>query len=455
MGIVKLQPDAPAPGQTTSPITIEAPAKSIFTALVPESKINSLLKYVEGYPWTVDFYGQILNTNNTVEYFDPSTPNLTQPYYKVNKLILQVSSPLSSSYDQSNGITTITGSAITPYKITPNVGDVFIAQVDSGEDAIFIINTVTRKTHRKDTLYEISYSLYSYTSSNPNFITTLLSRVNDEYFFNSDTDFFNRDILIKPSVKEAIDRLRGFLYESQDFYFNTFAQKQTGSILIPGIQYNVYDPLLLSFISKIVDYSVLVNTSFYRYTYFSAQIDQPSLFDALLNRSASYLATINKTYNFVSASAIPNKARFGSAYHAGVDYILHPTNPDRRTEIGSVRSVDSHEFINTVKTTKNYSGAAPIIIKTTNNNQVFDKPLLHQLFEEDYYIVSKNFYEYQTDNSAYEDISYMELMIHKFLNKQAIAKEDLAIAVEKYMNWSLLHQLYLLPVMWLIVKAST
>lgn len=452
MGIIKSLPDSQLPIQVNTPSTISVPSKSIFTSLVPESKIVSLLKYIEGYPWTVDFYGQILNVNNTLKHFDPSTPNLTQSYYKISKLILQISTPLSSSYDQSTGITTITGTAIVPYGITPNVGDVFIAQVDSGEDAIFIINTVSRKTHRKNTLYEINYSLYSYTSVNPNFITTLTSRVNETYFFNNDLLTSSNKVLIQPSVKEAIDRLKAFLYSSQDYYFNTFAKKQTGSILIPGIDYTIYDPLLLNFISKIVDYSTLVNTPFYKYTYFSNYIDQPSIFDALINQSITQLSVINRTYNFTSSSSLKNKTRFGTIFHAGIDYILYPINPNTKTTIGEEESTPS--FISTIKTSKNYSTSSSMIIQTTNNNTIFNKPLLHDLFVDNYYVVSKNFYNYHSNNSLYSAISYIELLIYRFISKEAIAKEDLVLVTERYHNFSLLHQLYLLPVIWLIVKAN-
>lgn len=454
MGIVKLQPDSPVVSQTTTPSTIEEPNKSIFTALVPESKITSLLKYVEGFPWTIDYYGQLLNVNNTLENFDPSTPNLSQPYYKVNKLILQVSSPLSSNYDQTTGITTITGSAVTPYKITPNVGDVFIAQVDSGEDAIFLITSVSRKTHRKDTLYEISYSLYSYTSNNPGFITTLNGRVNDTYFFNKDSNFFNRDVLIKPSTQEAIERLKAFLHESQTYYFSTFAQKKTGSILIPGIDHTLYDPNLVNFISKIVDYSVLINSPFHQYTYFNKYIDQQSIFDLLISGSSSLLPVINKTYNFLPSSLTSNKARFGSIFHAGVDYILHPTNPNTNADIKEMSFLNTSEFINSVKTYKNYSSNSPLTIQTTNNNNIYEKNILHELFIDDYYVVSKNFYDYLEDNSKYENISFIELLIARFIKGEAIAKEDLALAVEKYHSFSLLHNLYLLPVFWLMIKAN-
>lgn len=454
MGIVKLQPDAVPATQVTTPVEIQAPAKSIFTALVPESKIASLLKYVEGYPWTVNFYGQILNTNNTVENFDPTAPNLTQPYYKVSKMILQVDSPLTSSYDQGTGLTTIQGSALTPYRITPNFGDVFIAQVDNGEDAVFHITSVSRKTHRKDTLYEVSYVLYCYTSEQPDFVEKLNQRVNDTYFFNPDTNFFNRDVLIKPSVQEAIDRLKFFLHESQQYYFATFAQRRTGSIMIPGIDKTLYDPLLVNFIAKIVDYNTLVDTPFYRFTYFDKYIDQQSIFDMLMAKSAGMKNVVNKTYNFLSSDLTDNKARFGSVYHAGVDYILYPTNPNTNADIKENSFFATASYLSSMKTAKNYNTDTPVVIKTTNNNQVYDKDVLHDLFTNDYYVVSEYFYQFLNDNTGYEEISFIELLIARFLKNEAIAKEDLALAVEKYTSWSMLHQLYLLPVMWLMIKGT-
>ena len=453
MGIVKLQPDSLPLSKTSLPEEITAPHDSIFTALVPESKVVSLLKYVEGYPWTTVYYGQILNTNNTIENFDPSTPNLTQPYYKVHGLILQVSSPLSSSYDQATGTTSITGTAITPYKITPNVGDVFIAEVDTGEDAVFIINTVTRKTHRKDTLYEISYSLYSYTSVLPEFTSTLEQRVTDSYYFNQDTDFFNRDVLIKPSIKEATDRLVQFQRESQVYYLNTFCQRSEGAILIPGTTELISDPHLVNFMSKIVDYSLLNSTRFYRFTYFDKYVDQPSIYTALIERSSALLPNINKTYSFIPTTMLSNRARLGTIFHAGIEYMLYPTNPRTNTDINDTPIDETSDFISTIKTANNYKPYTKTISVTTNNDNIYTPKILHELFVDNYYVVSENFYKYLNDQSTYADISYMELLIYKFLTGKAIAKEDLAVTIQDYPNWPLLHQLYLLPVAWLLTKS--
>jgi hypothetical protein len=455
MAIVKLQPDAAPPVTTTTPAAIPEPDKSIFTSIVPEAKIAQLLKYVEGYNWTIHYYGQILNENNTIENFDPSAPNLTQPYYEVKNLILQVSSPLTSNYDPNTGVTTITGSAITPYTLKPNAGDIFIAQVDTGEDAIFLINSVSRKTYRKDTLYEINYSLYGYISANPTFLPTLTARVQQTYYFNKDSNYYNRDLLITPTVKEAIDRLNTFLAESQDFYFSTFTQREYHSLLIPGTEYAVYDPILLNFISKIIDVSSLDNINIFRHNYMENKyIEQRSIFDVLLLRNKNIIPTIHKQYVFVSTNTLPNRARLGTIAFTGPAYVIYPKVPNIKTDITQLSlgpTVIENPY--NVKNANNYF-LPTITIQTESNNNLFTKPLLHELFINDFYVVSDRFYAYLNDNSVYTDISYLELLIARYVKQEAISKKDLVIASQEYMNWSPLHQMYLLPVLWLMIKAN-
>lgn len=453
MAIAKLQPDATPPIQVTTPTTIEETPKSIFTSLIPENKLGTLLKYVEGYPWTINYYGQINNVNNTVEQFDPTTPNIAQPYYKVNGLILQVNSPLSSSYNEEKGITTVSGSALMPFKVIPNVGDIFIAQVDTGEDAIFHVVSVIRKTHRKESLYEINYNLHTYTSETPDFVSILEARVNETYFFNKDSGFFNRDLLIKPSVKEAKDRLSVFMEESKQFYFSTFVNVKTSSLLVPGHPQSLYDPVLTRFINKTVDTSNYVIAKHHSHAYVSEELDQPSILDCMVTRTIPHPNHMNTTYNFISSYSLPIRARLGTVSFNGVGYILYPTLPNFDSHVGYPKSVDN-VYIDAIKTDKNYIRTNPIIIKTTNNNAMYEKPLLHELFENNYYIVTEHFYQYFTDKSVYDQLSYIELLLYKFFKQEPIALEDLAVAVEQYRDWSVLDKFYLLPVMWLLIRVN-
>lgn len=454
MAIAKLQPDATPPASTTAPTTIQEPAKSIFTALIPETKIASLLKYVEGYPWTVNYYGQLLNANNTVEHFDPSSPNLTQPFYKVNGLVMQVSSPLSASYNEEKGVTTITGSALMPFKVIPNVGDLFLAQVDNGEDAIFHITSVVRKSHRKESLYEVNYSLHTYTSERPDFITILEQRLNETYFFNKDSNFFNRDVLIKPSVKEARDRLAVFLEESKQFYFSAFVNIRTNSLLVPGHPKTLYDPVLTRFITRTVELSKYPTTSLFQHAYASQELDQLSLLDCMVTRQIPHPKQMNATYNFISSYSLPIRARLGTVSFNGVNYILYPTNPNRSHHVGMIKPPEQ-EYVDHIKTDINYEQPVELVIKTTNNNQVYDTLLLPELFIDNHYIVTPAFYTYFTDKTVYEELSYIEILLYKFFKQEPIAPEDLAVCVERYKDWSVLHKFYLLPVMWQLIRANT
>jgi hypothetical protein len=428
--------------------------RSNFTTLYPEDKVNSLLKYVEGYPWTVNYYGQLVNDANTLEHVDPGMPALLQPYYHVSGMILQVSSPLSSNYDEASAVTTVTGSGVFPFGIHPNRGDAFIAAVDSGQDAIFVINSVVRKTHRKDSLYDVNYSLYGYVSANQGIVSTLESKVQERYFFNKDSNYFNRDLLITSEVKEARTRLVKYLRDSEQYYFSAFAQKDAGSVYIPGTEGAYYDPRLMEFISKTVSFDVLSQYPFFKYMYRDKYINQSCFFDMLLNRNLAMVSSIHQQQGFVSSAATHNSSRFGSVFHAGVDYILYPKSPDQSKNIDKFIYRDPIDAYATgYKTAKNYSVSA-LTIQTKNNELLFIKPLLHTLFVDDYYIVSENFYNYVDNKNLYEGISFAELMIYKFLKSEAIALEDLVLLIQSYREWSLLHQFYLLPVIWLIIRNS-
>lgn len=119
-------------------------------------------------------------------------------------MVIQVSSPLSSSYDAATGITTVTGSALSPYSLTPNVGDILLLLLIQEKMLSSWLIVLFVKTFRKDSIYEINYNLLTIHQKNLISIANLKARVQDSYFFNKDTNYFNRDVLIKPSVKEAI-----------------------------------------------------------------------------------------------------------------------------------------------------------------------------------------------------------------------------------------------------------
>lgn len=455
MAIVKLEPDSPVTNNTESiPTALQKPHESLFTTLFPEGVADSLLKYVEGYPWTCHFYGQLVTQSNSLEHFDPKTPNLTQPLYEVKNLILQVSTPLNSNYEPSTGVTSSTGSCTVPLGLKPNVGDIFIAQIDTGEDAIFCITSVERKTYRKSTLYDINYSLYEYTSTQPLFLETLQQRVQQIFYFNKDSNHFNRDLLITPSVKDANDRLKTFVRESQEFYLATFADRASGTIVLPGTTRSLYDPLLLQFLGTFIDHEVKIAHPWFQYNWEDRYLNQKSIFDLLLSRNPSMAQTVNKTYSFTPSTQLNGLARMGNISHVAVDFILYPTTPVTHNDVERFHRVSpSNTFTQEHLSSKAYFEST-LTVHSGNNEIGTETLLLPKLFDADTYVVSPHFYDYLKDGSYALEMSFIEVLLARFIRRDAIAREDLLKVIQSFYDWSSLHQLYFLPVILLLIRAT-
>jgi len=459
MGIVTLRPDEPIEEVTAPEASVEL-EKSNFNSLIPESSIIAVLKYPEGYPWTVDYYGQIINKNNTLNTFDPTIPNLVNPYYKIFKLILQVTTPLNSSYDSSTGITTITGAAITPYKIIPNPGDIFLAKVDTAEDAIFIVTSVNRKTYRKDTLYEITYTLSFYKSTNPLWIDNLEARVQDVYYFNPDTNYFNRDHLITPETKEAKDRLKALVHTSKSQYFSKFFDTETSTLVVPGQEYKLYDHRLIKFILKTNDVLEHPNLSkmYINNAYDNYYMNQESILDLIIKRDIKSIYSITKRHKFISTTYFRNIPKLNNLLSIGIQYCLYPIDANKNTQYNNrplyIEQTENDPnpytiYNHTVDANNNF-----ILLNIPITTVTGDKNTIHEVFLNNYYIVSENFYNYvneQSDTNA-NNISFIEFIIYKYLNKEAISYKDLYFAITSYQSWDDITQFYLLPILWHISK---
>ena len=439
MAILNRNAVTPTPGSPNPlPETSQVPSNSIFTAIDPMGTKTAFSKYVEGYPMTVNYYGQLLGDYNTVENFDPTSPDLTQPLFKVTGLIIQLTNPIDSSYNNNDGIVRVTGAAIFPLGLIPNVGDLFIARVENGDDGVFQLTTVNRKTHRKDTLYEADFGLLYYLSTDATVLPKLDARVNDEYYFNKDTNFFNRDALITPKMKEATDQLNAIVRASQRFYFSTFYQRRTGGLYLPNSRGRFYDDNLIQFIAKTVDFS---NADFYRVTMpetsFDSVFDNLSIFDMIQTRNKELVHLLAKNWKFFSAWNVGGDARYGALRFSGVDFITMPVT-------GPIEDVVS-------ATTSPYETDPPPsynpLMRLRDGLEVNTFP---ELFEPSSYLVSGAFY--QKFLSLPSTLSYFEYVLFKFISREAVSKIDLAVLCRDWTQWTPLQQYYLLPVMWFMAK---
>lgn len=429
--------------------------ESTFTTLIPESRVDSLLKYVEGSPWTVTYYGQLLNTYSTINHFDIKEGNLSQSYIEIKDMILKVQSPLSYSYDEEQGESVLSGSAIVPFKILPQPGDVFVANVDSGEDVLFSVTTVERKTHRKDTLYEINYTSLVYTNDKPEYLEAINKRINETYYYDNAIDTKHSNLLITPTEKFHIDKLRSFLYDSKEYYFRTFKQRESSSLAVPGLDVIAYDQVLDEFIMKTVDVSLFNTGSMYSYSNYGEGYLRDSILDCLIKKVLPNSKRVERRYGFYPSGYFFRKAQMHTPYFTNVNYLILPIEADdRMTSRKPADTFMDSSMILDVKTEDNYGSGEVIYIDVLGTEGEDVKILLPSLFTNDFYIVSETFYLYLNDKKVYNDLSYIELIIYRFLNGERLSHEEIFKCMTHWEDWSYLHQYYILPVVWFLARQA-
>lgn len=452
MPVANMEFDVELPSHHTPVEAIDAPKNSTFTAHVPRQGLDGLMKYVEGHPWTVRYYGQLLAGQTALNHFDPLKGNLAQSYVEVKDLVLRVSSTLSYSYDDMTGLGDISGSAHCPYKISPMTGDVFIATVETGEDVLFVVNKVDRATHRTNTIYNISYNSFAYKNSHPQYLIDLQKRVQSTYVYDNRLDNGSKHILITEDSKAAIDDLLDFMHDSKSYFFDSFIQQRFNAIGVPGLTHNVIDNIMGVFLTKTVDITRHISNNRFDYAVWNRDIKQQNILDCLIMRRLPSKSLNANRIGFTSSVTDWRRGRLASMQFSGIDYFTRPLEPNRNHQSNTMTPPIGGLL--DVRTENNYFDQDQFLIETVDESGHKTKRLLHDLFEDDYYIVSKNFYDYIEDNSKYADISYMELIIYKHLKGEVLDPRVLIAIASTWDRWSTLYQFYMLPVLWVIIKTQ-
>jgi hypothetical protein len=164
MGIAKHNPIS-APSVKINIPKIEP---KTYQGIVVDDKataVKSLIAYVEGAPWTVNYYSQVVAEHNDLREIDAAEPDIYQQYTKINDLEIRVTTSLSESNDTQTGLMTVTGSGNMYGSVLPNVNDYFTTDSGDTKKGLFRVSNVERKSFNRDSIFYIDYTLVGYTDS--------------------------------------------------------------------------------------------------------------------------------------------------------------------------------------------------------------------------------------------------------------------------------------------------
>ncbi len=365
----------------------------------PVSKLNH---YIEGSSWTVDYFNQVKAENDLTSRFDEFLPDSLQQYSLIKNLELKIQSPIDVGNVESSN-----GSAVIAVGISPQSGDLFYATLVDGRKAILVITEVTKKNYNLNLVFEVSFKIDSFTDINTNRYDDLLTKVVKNFYFDSNYILTeSAPILLKSDYefKKLIEREVPHLTE---YFFKECLDLRSRMLLIPGQTIKTLDPLLESFIFKIIDFSGSQLIGMTRRVSNEIPINlHETIWGVLLSGDGRFLESTLKEFTLVN--------RRGEIANNNLNSLLIS---------------NTHHPLRDVK--------VPI-----NTLPVFE--------ENDFtYLFTSNFF----NRIEVENLSTIEKLVLRYIDNDVLGRSDMEILINSYMYWDPLEKYYYIPVLILLLKA--
>lgn len=447
MSIAKRKPVAEIPQQPAPAIVEKSTAQGIVVDQ-NDTPLESLVAYLDGMPWTTDFYRQLHGEHNDLREIDPGQNAAFQQYEKVVGLELRVASALQSSYDSEKGITSVVGSA-TIVHVVPNKNDYFIADAGQQDRGLFKITSVERRTFNTNSVYLINYELTAFAREEVRSVNNLEAKVIRTYYFSKDRLAEGLSPVLREEEYRASIDLAKHYYETIHRYFRTFFNTGMMTLLVPGQTQIVYDAWLVNFLMQIMDSleapemrrMKIVSLDYDRY------MSQGNLWSVLLMRDYSEVKRIHQKATLAPRAYFNKSSWLRGPVYWNIDRYVYPVveGDDVAIERLNVRPYQQDTGYIEDTTDSGQTGWEASNFYPTAETTI---PLIHRVLVDDYYILSEAFYKNEGT------LSVLEILIRDYLKCQTIDFHMLTGLVLAYPDWPALERFYYGPLLVLLMKES-
>lgn len=448
MGIASRKPIAEVP---TQPSTPQIQAKS-YKGVVYDDKntpLHSLIAYVSGSPWSVNFYSQVLGAHNELREIDPGQSGVVQQYQKTIGLEIRVNEALTSSYDATTGITTVSGSATMYPFMRPNVSDYFVSETADNQLAIFRITQVDRKTFTRDSVFTVNYDLLGYVNVLTEIYTDLESKVIKSFHFSKDRLLEGLSPTLKTEEFAKVMNLKVLYKDLALYYFKNFFNQTYGTLVIPGQANAYYDPYIVAFLMRMVDTTDApeIRSTKQIPTDSERFIIQSQFWELLSNKDFLGKRYSNNVMGLVNKALFNRNSFVQGLAFSNIGYVVYPITADSSAFIGDSNEVKLQSMESLIDTEgKNgtlYSAADNILVTATKTYE-----LIKEVLVDNYYVLSSDFYR-ETEN-----MSVLEILVKDFMKGNTLDLNLLYAVTDKYRQWKRLEQFYYGPILMALVKEA-
>lgn len=448
MPVASFKPSAPA--VPTAPLPrVESPQAHtpiVDTRYVPR---KSLMTFVEGSVYTVDWFSQVVGRDSVVTGQDPTQKGAYQQYRRIKKLDLKMDSPLSSQQDAETKAQTVRGTAYIHGSVIPNTGDMFTADVGDGRLGVFEVMSQEQGSIFKDAVYHVEFMLMYFADEEQTRYQDLISKIVLDLNYVKDFARAGQDPLIADNELESMNELQYLYKQIIDNYFRWFYSREFGTFILPGQQWPVYDPYVMKFMMALMttrDHPLIVRTRLFNIGD-SNEIAQPQLYEALLQRDPELLKFGNQKMGLVNVVQFNNDPMVENIRYSGVKNIVHPVpnNDNIDSQFNKLKKVVGPDVLRNAPTLNGNLNDLIItdLIKLADDTEI--KPI-HLVLADEYYVLSASFYE------GIKGQSLLENLCKKFINNEGYSAVDVYKLANSYSRWGGLERFYYMPLLLLLIK---
>ena len=398
-----------------------------------DTPIGSLINLVGGTPWKVDYYSQVLHTDDTARNIDIYSSPSFQKVNLIKHLEIMVTEGLSSSIEASSNISVTTGAGTAYNAVEPNTGDVFIGELLNLSTYLFRVTSVRPLSHVTKSHYHIEYRLEEPITTSDTKYIDLSNKIENTYYFDKALLESGSDYLVIDYKASSIEDLSKLYSNVNDSYFNRFISKTSNLLTFESDIIKLYDHHLSDFVMKTLDHTkhdmrmVSINPG---------NLTPRNIWDLLLNRDTLSINTLETSLTIVKRSSFRTTPMLATVAYTPTTHVIvssDSSKPDvvgyRFDEIFDITNIDI-----TTLFTRTY--------KENDTEILIIKPIMIDAF----YVLSDGFYN--TTN----DVTLLESLVRNYINNNPIDAAKLLVLYEDYKNWGLLEQFYYTPILLLLTK---
>lgn len=334
------------------------------TLFSKNQQLDTIMQYISGMKWTVDYFLQLRNRNEDLVGLDPSLPATIQKYHRISKLIIILQSGI-----EQNNVNDIEGEAIINAGFLPNKFDCFLATLTGGREAIFQITDVDLRKYSLHDTYWVRFKLLIFVDNDNNKLyNNLIYKTVKEYIYDKNHIVdYSAPIILQADYNRKL-RLKERYKELVDYYFDHFIHP-VKRVLAPPTKSSIYtDTLLTEFIFNVINQED--SDQIYKLTRLDdSKVDgvRFTIWDSIINRDPSLLKRCEKNIGFKYVPYDITSIRARQFNYLGVSFLANKLGQDEEGIIPEYENLSTY---------KDYFGDTVIQFDTEDASSKYDKAII-------------------------------------------------------------------------------